>query len=291
VRSCWGGMTAFEAKWFQDQTRFTNTAPKETNESETPTSPETSLLRFRFEEEPFWEASECCLIHADLQYRRSGTAFPQDSGIYMNPYIRVAYDTKTLSWLSFTRRPERLYSVIHDILNHAMGFPLYNPRQYEEPGQHVTDTEWQYDDPVKAFLPNATAAELAGQYRQVERNAQLGGYCGGRFLLVINETPDQRASGAKSKLLRPRDDESVRKRLPWRLLFRFLYHLSARYPTLTHHRDSIGDDWYYLFLCVITCIAGAFHGLGEASYESKNVLPWTYGRRSTGRRDYQHEVE
>jgi hypothetical protein len=191
VRSCWGGMTAFEAKWFQDQTRFTDTAPKGTNETETPANPETSLLRFRYAEEPFWEASECCLIHADLQYRRSGTVFPQDSGIYMNPYVRVAYDTKTLSWLSFTRRPEKLYSIIHDILNHAMGFPTYNPRQYEEPGQHVTDTEWEYADPVKAFLPNATAAERAGQYRQVERVAQPGGYCGGRFLLVINETPAQ----------------------------------------------------------------------------------------------------
>lgn len=191
VRSCWGGMTAFEAKWFQDQTRFTKSPPTPTPESETTPNPETSPLRFRYDEDTFWESSECCLIHADLQFRRSGSGFPQDSGIYMNPYIRVAYDTKTLSWLSLTRRPERLYSLIHDILNNAVGFPLYNPRRSEEPGQQVTDTVWEYNDPVKAYLPNATEADLAGQYRQVQRTAQPGGYCGGRNLLVINETPDQ----------------------------------------------------------------------------------------------------
>ncbi|KAF2448149.1 glycosyltransferase family 69 protein [Karstenula rhodostoma CBS 690.94] len=169
VRSCWGGMTAFEAKWFQDQTRFTSTAPKTEPEPETSANP---VLRFRYEEDPFWESSECCLIHADLQYRRSGSVFPQDSGIYMNPYIRVAYDPKTLSWLSFTRRPEKLYSMIHDILNHAMGFPLFNPRQYEEPGQQVTDTVWEYDHPVAAYLPNATESDLTGQYVQVERTTQ-----------------------------------------------------------------------------------------------------------------------
>ena len=185
VRSCWGGMTAFEAKWFQDQTRFVDNEPANTTE------PETSPLRFRYDEDTFWESSECCLIHADLQLRRSGVGFPEDSGVYMNPYIRVAYDTNTFSWLSLTRRPERLYSVIHDILNRAVGFPLYNPRRLEQPGQEVTDTVWEYDDPVKAYLPNPTPEDLQGQFRQVQRTSQGGGYCGGRNLLVINETPEQ----------------------------------------------------------------------------------------------------
>ncbi|KAF1964179.1 hypothetical protein BU23DRAFT_585691 [Bimuria novae-zelandiae CBS 107.79] len=172
VKSCWGGMTAFEAKWFQDQTRFTTAAPEPTPAPESSRSPETSLLRFRYEEDTFWESSECCLIHADLLDRRSRMGLPQDSGIYMNPYIRVAYDTKTLSWLTFTRRPERLFSIIHDILNHAVGFPHYNPRQFEEPGKEVTDTVWEYGDPVAAFLPNATQTDLKGEYRQVQRIAQ-----------------------------------------------------------------------------------------------------------------------
>lgn len=29
-------------------------------------------LRFRYELAPFWDASECCLIHADLSYLRRG---------------------------------------------------------------------------------------------------------------------------------------------------------------------------------------------------------------------------
>ena len=122
VRSCWGGMTAFEAKWFQDQ------APFETeNTTSLSTMPKSVFppLRFRYEEDVFWESSECCLVNGDLQYRRTGLGMPQESGIYMNPYIRVAYDTKTLSWLKIIRRPERLYSVIHNILNYWVGFPQF----------------------------------------------------------------------------------------------------------------------------------------------------------------------
>lgn len=183
VRSCWGGMTAFEAKWFQDHARFVQTP----DASPSPVSP----LRFRYEEDTFWESSECCLVHADLQQRRTSMGLPLDSGIYMNPYIRVAYDPKTLSWLSLTRRPERLYAAIHDLLNWAIGFPIYNPRQMEEPGQEVADTVWEYDDPVRAYLPNATTADLSGHWREVTRVATPGGFCGGPNLLVINETPQQ----------------------------------------------------------------------------------------------------
>jgi Cryptococcal mannosyltransferase 1 len=60
VRSCWGGMTAFEASWFQktpaDKSSNGNT-PK-TSVASIPTLP----LRFRYEEDPFWEASEVCIL-------------------------------------------------------------------------------------------------------------------------------------------------------------------------------------------------------------------------------------
>ena len=43
----------------------------------------------------------------------------------MNPYVRVVYDVRTLGWLPYTRRVERLYSPIHTILNHLVGMPDY----------------------------------------------------------------------------------------------------------------------------------------------------------------------
>lgn len=204
VRSCWGGMTAFEAKWFQDQTPFADGShAKSDNVPQKSPNPNLPPLRFRSTPDTFWDASECCLINADLQYRRTGQGMPEDSGIYVNPYIRVAYDTRTLSWLSLSRRPERLYSLIHDILNRAVGFPQFNPRQTEEPGHTVTDKVWEFDDPVKAFGPNVTTEDLRGHYLQVPRVADPGGFCGGRQLLVINETPQQ-GEGRWGKIVPPR---------------------------------------------------------------------------------------
>lgn len=181
VRSCWGGMTAFEAKWFQ------------TSITPAPVISEPALeyspLRFRYEKTTFWDSSECCLIHADLQYLRSGQGMPPESGIYMNPFIRVAYDTWTLSWLSLSRRPERIVAPIHDFLNKRVDFPSYNNRQLEEPGKEYTHTVWEYNDPAKAFLANATAEDMAGKWVEEKTIAGPGGYCGGRNLLVINEHP------------------------------------------------------------------------------------------------------
>jgi hypothetical protein len=58
VRSCWGGMTAFEASWFQKAppNKSSNGMISEDGVSTIPSSP----LRFRFEHDPFWEGSEVC---------------------------------------------------------------------------------------------------------------------------------------------------------------------------------------------------------------------------------------
>jgi hypothetical protein len=116
---------------------------------------------------------------------------PAQSGVYMNPFIRVAYDPSTLSWLSLSRRPERILAPIHDFLNNRVGFPTFNDRQLEEPGQEYIHTVWQYDHPDRAFLPDATADDMAGQYVAEKTIAGPGGYCGGRNLLVINEHPKE----------------------------------------------------------------------------------------------------
>jgi ZIP family zinc transporter len=200
VRSCWGGMVAFEGKWFQEKTGVLP-EPEEPNGE----SPNHSIfpLRFRNDTETFWEASECCLIHADLQYRMSGKGRPAESRIYINPFVRVAYDEKTLSWLSFIRRPERLYAPIHDILNYFVGFPETQARFSEEPGETVTDHIWVFDNPAAAFASNATEADLAGHYVEKIRKAAPGGYCASPNLLVINEKPEH-GPGSWSKIHVPR---------------------------------------------------------------------------------------
>ncbi|KMU85333.1 hypothetical protein CIHG_03117 [Coccidioides immitis H538.4] len=130
--------------------------------------------RFRAEPDPYWDASECCLINADIQIPPHKSKEPIDTGIYMNPYIRVAYDTSTLSWLGLTRRFERLYSLPHNILNHLVGMPWYNPRREERAGQRVEQTVWS---PEK------------GSYETVTRVAGTGGFCGRRALQVMIPNP------------------------------------------------------------------------------------------------------
>lgn len=191
VRSCWGGMVAYEAHWFQDQ-RLLGGHPSAAPSTQPPAPTSTSLgpLRFRYETDLYWEASECCLINADLQYRQSGKGMPAHPRIYLNPFIRVAYDEKTLSWLALARRPERLYSLIHNILNYFVGFPTMQERVGEEPGSVVKDNVWRFDDPTRGFAHNATHDDLKGHYEEVTRIAKPGSFCGGRNLLVINEKPE-----------------------------------------------------------------------------------------------------
>ncbi|KAJ9665811.1 hypothetical protein H2201_004119 [Coniosporium apollinis] len=186
VRSCWGGMVAFEAKWFQ--------APALDDDKSTPdrekSPPGTLPIRFRAENDTFWDASECCLIHADLQYPRSPTTDRgAESGIFMNPFIRVAYDASTLSWLPWTRRPERLYSVIHNILNHAMGLPWHNPRRTEEPGTEATERVWRYEPESWRQFENGEIDHPEGSFEEVNRVVGPGRFCGIRMAAVINEHP------------------------------------------------------------------------------------------------------
>jgi hypothetical protein len=187
VRACWGGMTAFEAKWFLET--HSDTLFLSGSDSSTSTAFNVSPLRFRYEEDPFWDASECCLIHADLTYLRHGHNITTGSDIYTNPYIRVAYDSRTLSWLSFTRRTERLYSFIHNILNHMVGMPYHNPRRLEEAGDEVVEKVWSWDQTQEKVTQDGAGNTLQGTYHDVKRVAGPGRFCGGRTLLVLNDDP------------------------------------------------------------------------------------------------------
>lgn len=187
VRACWGGMTAFEAKWFQE------THVKESLSSQADSNSmdnfDLSPLQFRYEKDPFWDSSECCLIHADLTYLRNGLNASMDSGIFTNPYVRVAYDSQTLSWLGLTRRTERLYSFVHNQLNHLVGMPYHNPRRLEQPGDEVIEKVWSWHTTEENHSKSPHADRPKGSYSDVKRIAGPGRFCGSRTLLVLNDDP------------------------------------------------------------------------------------------------------
>lgn len=173
VRSCWGGMTAFDAKFFQKTLGDEEEPVTALGEFRNMSAP----YQFRAEDDLFWDASECCLIHADIQDPHS-----DESGIYLNPYVRVAYGTKTLWWLGFTRRFERLYSPIHFLLDSMVGMPLYNPRRAEHAGDEVEETVW---------VPDQSLA-LGGSFEAVPRIATNSGFCGRRGLQIMKLDRDSK---------------------------------------------------------------------------------------------------
>jgi hypothetical protein len=129
VRSCWGGMVAFDARYFQNTSSLISAA-----EGEAAAAGDLPA-RFRALTDPDYrcDASKCCLIHADIQ-RPQNNDGEVETGVYMNPLVRVAYDTTTLSWLSTTRRVERLYAVVQRIGNYFVGLPWFNPRREDQVG-------------------------------------------------------------------------------------------------------------------------------------------------------------
>jgi len=174
VRSCWGGMVAFEAKWFQRHELRRGLDP----------------LRFRSEPDVFWDASECCLIHADLQnlvQQTHGKSVKAD--IFVNPFIRVAYDAKSFAWLSFVRRFERLFIVPHVVIGWLLRMPWSASRIKEHSGEDVTRKEWVYNGPLGNYESEKEYGigdiSKYGQWDMVNRTARPGGYCGYPILLAL----------------------------------------------------------------------------------------------------------
>ena len=170
VTSCWGGMVAFEAKWFARRGLM-------------------EPLRFRSEPDVFWDASECCLIHADLQRlveRREGAG--SRARVFVNPYVRVAYDAGTFRWLELARRWERLFVGPHLFVSWLLGMPWGSARRLERVGDRVRRREWVYTGPEadgRGKTPPLSRVASYGRWETVERTATPGGYCGYDFLLSL----------------------------------------------------------------------------------------------------------
>lgn len=178
VKSCWGGIAAFDASYFQANWTEQGENLPSANTSLARATDSARPIRFRAESDLFWEASECCLVHADLQHASHRTLDEEDVGIYINPYVRVAYGTRTLWWLGLTRRFEKLCSIPHNMINHLVGMPRSNPRRIEVGGKESKERVWVDDKGLVA----------GGSFQEVSRMAESGGYCGLRTLQLIKNT-------------------------------------------------------------------------------------------------------
>ncbi|KAL8830550.1 MAG: hypothetical protein Q9191_001373 [Dirinaria sp. TL-2023a] len=163
VKSCWSGMVAFDAKFFLHAQPSGNRRDFGGHVQK-----RSEPLRFRALPDRDWDASECCLIHADLLGSNSKPW--KDSGVYQNPYVRVAYDSWTLWWIPITRRWERLYSIPHNLVNHLVGLPWYNERRE----QAFTEGE------ASKVLDDSNA-------EHIEHTGD--GYCGIKTLQLLLESP------------------------------------------------------------------------------------------------------
>lgn len=204
VKSCWGGMVSFDARYFQTALKSQTIEPKLGNDG---LQPPTLPLRFRSEPDPFWDASECCLIHADIMalppFADQPEALNSQDGIFMNPFVRVTYDASSYSRIWIVKRFERLFALPQGIINIFVHMPRFNYRRTEKEGDVVKGRVWvSTKDPAavktadnRAIGKRATlgtekskafwAAE--GHYEDFERTATRGGYCGVRQLLVLKE--------------------------------------------------------------------------------------------------------
>lgn len=170
VKSCWGSMLAFNA------TSFTR-----------PINP----VRFRSDRELYWDSSECCLIHADIDT-------PEQT--FMNPFVRVSYDSLTFSWVPVVRRVERTFAFGQWLATTLARLPHMSTRIYEKEGDRGT---YEPGEPE--------------QIRGETRRATRGGFCGSRQLMVVEDV-DSNAT--------PRGDDARKRK--WR---------DVQLPKATHSSD------------------------------------------------------
>jgi hypothetical protein len=94
VKSCWSGMVAFDSAPFENG------------------------LRFRaLNQQSAWDASECCLIHADIN---------QPKRTFINSAVRVAYSDTVYIWQKRFAYFETLWIPIQRFITFIAGLPRYN---------------------------------------------------------------------------------------------------------------------------------------------------------------------
>ncbi|KAJ0147006.1 hypothetical protein CTA2_848 [Colletotrichum tanaceti] len=176
VKSCWGGMVAMQAKWVQNagDTMPTKDWRAVAHHVIDPDHPHnvTAPVRFRYEPELYFDACECCLFLADVTTVADKAGEP-DMGVFVNPYVRVAYRKRTQRLEPLVRRWERLLALPQGIITRLSRFPTPNPHRQVVEGQRFAEEIYQRRQ----------------GWKMVERTGRNGMFCGVREMQLIKEGP------------------------------------------------------------------------------------------------------
>lgn len=147
VQSCWGGMVAMQAAYVQNlntslpRPDFQDVGSHVINPAR-PTGI-TVPVRFRYEPEIFFDACECCLFLADVsQAARAAGAPKSETGVFVNPYVRVAYDWNTLCLQPLVQYWETLFAIPHAIVSYFSSLPTHNPHRLVKEGDDFVEEVW-----------------------------------------------------------------------------------------------------------------------------------------------------
>ncbi|KFY94453.1 hypothetical protein V500_03241 [Pseudogymnoascus sp. VKM F-4518 (FW-2643)] len=179
VSSCWSGMVAMQATWVQNHNsslpspNFHSLGAHVIDPAQ-PSKNVTAPVRFRYEPEIFVDACECCLFLADVAAvaRRAGA---RETGIYFNPYVRVAYKRSMLRWVSVAQRWERLFELPQGILSWLAGLPTHNPHRMVKEGESFVEEVWVEDRGTKS----------GATWSLIQRQARNGMFCEVREMQVV----------------------------------------------------------------------------------------------------------
>ncbi|KAH0436349.1 hypothetical protein CcaCcLH18_04369 [Colletotrichum camelliae] len=176
VKSCWGGMVAMQAKWIQNMNKQLPTKDWQAPAHHVinPDHPHnaTAPVRFRYEPEVYFDACECCLFLADVS-TVAEKAGEMDTGVFVNPYVRVAYRKRTQRLERLVRNWERLFALPQGIITHFSRFPTPNPHREVVEGQRFQEEIYQRRE----------------GWKMVERTGRNGMFCGVREMQLIKEGP------------------------------------------------------------------------------------------------------
>ncbi|KAK3350064.1 cryptococcal mannosyltransferase 1-domain-containing protein [Lasiosphaeria hispida] len=172
VKSCWGGMMAMQAEYIQNLNKYLPSPAFGTVNGHVidPDYPRnvTAPVRFRYEPGVFYDACECCLFSADLEQvaRQDGAV---ETGIYANPFVRVAYTEEVLRWLPYVKRWERLF-VLAFTFQSWFTPAAENPYRTVQEGEPFTEEIWDGEE-----------------WRLVSRVGRNGMFCGIRDMQVLRK--------------------------------------------------------------------------------------------------------
>lgn len=210
VRSCWSGMAAYEGTPFLRKAVVdANPSPPHliipsdlsNNSSQShhlEMKQDYSPLRFRSQSDIFWEASECCLLNADLLARYPGIS----TQMFLNPYIRVSYDHGTWIWQPVIQRFERFFTILEWIGDKIRLEQTENPRIDQVIGRPTSTWKWIYDNPALngEQIRNSTEDrsnglsfplskdQMTGSWQQIQEVASPGAFCGiQRTFVMLND--------------------------------------------------------------------------------------------------------